>query len=415
MSEQKELLPIKLEPILVQIQERAPRMAAGRDKAVAALQAHLDTNPQTTEEKKQWSEKANSLLVAVRNTYNQIYALRKEVTDQTDKIKDFLMTFEKDIDQNAKDNLVVSMRSRIGAYNQEILDANKKAAEEAARQKEKENHKVEISVRIKKNLADMVIARLQKVHKGSNEYFSNVTLEEFDAKATQFKKFKPILKQEDYISCFATEYNRNLLTEEEYKALMEKLSTEEPYEKWNEEVMKVVVPVLNEYIASIPDIKQKLIALSNAKSEEDRARIESEQKQKAEEEENRRQEEIRKKQEEQEAEIRRKAELDKMGNEFVEQIVTQQLEEAGPVKLILRFKEDKPVKALAEIMYHCFMHPKFPGIQKMNKQKQPMFDEHNFPVYVDGADWWISFFVKNCSVDIEGVEIKEVSKVIVRK
>ncbi len=176
-----------------------------------------------------------------------------------------------------------------------------------------------------------------------------------------------------------------------------------------------MVPVLNDWIGRIPDLKQKLVDLKNASDETERTRIADEQKKKSEEEDRVRQLQITNMQKASDENISREVEVDKMQNEFREQAVTQQAEDTGPIKLVLKFKEEKPVKSLTEIMYHCFMHPKFPPIVKLDKDKNKKLDEHGFPVHADWVESLVSFFLKNCDVNISGVEIKEVPKVIVRK
>lgn len=410
MSEEKDMLPIKLEPIVALAKEVVPKLEIGSQKAVAAMQSITQiTNDDEL-------AKANDLLVAVRATYDKMLALRKPITEQFDNFKTEIMKYEKALGQDYAGNETSRLRNLIGAYNQKKLDAKREAEEKARKEKEKANYKVDIIARIKKNLADMIIERVRNVHSGSKDFFDKTTLDVFDDRAKQFKSFKPNLKQEHFAKCFETEYNRSILSEEEFNELVNTLQVEESYSKWNDLVIVEVAPALNEWIGKIPDIKQKLVDLKNVADDAD-AKKKLEEKQKADdaEQERIRKEELDKKQKESDDTIKRDSDIDKLQNEFREQAVTQQLEDTGPVKLILKFLDDKPVKALAEIMYHCFMHEKFPSIIKNGKDKKPKFDEHGFPEYVDGVDFFVSFFLKNCDVNVKGVEIKEVPRVIIRK
>lgn len=399
-------LPVKFETILEKVQRHVPRMAKGSMNAVAAMQAI------TVIESDEDKQKVNDVLVGVRNTYESIKKLREEITKPLDETKSSLMEFEKSLEPDG-----IRLRNLISGYDQAKIDAKQKIEEEARIQKEKENHKVDIIARIKKNLADMIIERVRQVQSGSKSYFEACKLEDFDAKAKSFKSFKPVLKREEhYDKCFNVEYDKNIISETEYAQIFVDIRADEPYDKYDEAVKLVVIPVLNDWIGRIPDLKQKLIDVKNASDETERKRIIDEQNKKSEEEDKVRQDQITNMQQTSDENINREVAVDKMQNEFREQAMTQEVGDTGPVKLILKFKDEKPVKALTEIMYHCFMSPKFPSIVKVDsKTKLPKMDENGFPVYADWADSLISFFLKNCDVNISGVEIKEIPKVIIRK
>ena len=400
MSE--ELSIIKPEAIVKQIQDIIPRMEKGRTNTLQVTKAiqSIDTDEEL--------ENATAVCSATKNTGEAMLNLRMPITKEVDGIKEFLMQFEKDVKAEEE-----RLRSLIGKYNQVKLDKKREEEQKAKVQKDKENHKVDIASRFKKKLADMLIDRVRQVQEGSKKHFE-VSLEEFDDRATQFKKFKPILKKDQYDACFITDYNKSLVSEDEYKQVVSDLQVEESYDKWNALVIDQITPKMNEWIGKIPELKQQLIDLKNATDEESRKKIADEQKAKADQEERERQEELAKQQRESDENIQREAAVDKLQNDFREQAVTQGLDDTGPTKLILKFKDDKPVKALSEIMYHCFMSPKFASIIKLDKDKNPKLDEHGFPVFVDWVDSLVCFFLKNCDVNIQNIEVKEVSKVIVR-
>jgi len=401
-------LPVKLEPILKQIQDNVPSMIKGRDAAVGAMEKIVDVNDDNIEE-------ANKLLIRVDATYQKIYNIRTGITKSFDDAKEFLMQFEKDLSKDSKSNHVHRIRSLIGAHNQKKIDENKRVQEQARIQKGKENYKAEIIARIKKNLADMVIERVRKVQDGSRDYFNACTLDDFDKRAQVFKSNQPKLKTEEWSKCFMTEINKSLITDEAYAELCLELQKEETYEKWNETVITAIMPKINEWIGRIPELKDKLIALKNASDEEAKKKLLAEQETKAKKEDEERQLELNEMKKLSDEQIERDKEVEKLQNDFREQAVTQKLEDAGPVKLLLKFKDEKPVKAITEMVYHCFMNEKFPPIQKKNKAGELQFDEHGFPIYVDWVDTLVKFFVKYCDTGINGIELKEVSRVIVRK
>lgn len=413
MSEENKtpaIFQVSIEPILEKIQSSLPRMIKGRDKAMEMMAKYTEIDSDEVR------QEVNNLLVNVRNTYDAIYKLRTEITGPVDELKSYIMGPEKDLDQNSKTNDVFRLRNLIAQYDQKKIDAKKKLEEEAAKQKATENHKVDIVAIIKKNLADMVINRARDVQSGSKEFFDKCTLENFDERVKQFKSFKPVLKRaEHYDKCFVVSYSRILLTDDQYAQLIVDIRAEESYEKYDEQVKAVIIPILNDWVGRVSDIKQKLVDLKNTTDEYARQKLLDEQKKQADDEEAKRQQDIQAMQTESDQQIQQAVAVDKMQNEFREQAVTQQAEDTGPVKLLLKFKDQKPVKALTEIMYHCFMHPKFPDVIKKEKGSASKFDEHGYPVFVDWVDTLVSFYLKNCDVNISGIELKEVSKVIVRK
>lgn len=397
----------KIPALVIQIQGALPAMIKGRDAAVAAMKNV------TSIESDEDLEKVNGLLVKVRATYDKVKGLREPITQPLDQLKKLIMEFESDLDQS-KDNEVSRLRGLIGAFNQKKIDAKKAADAEAARIKEKENHKVDLIARIKKNLSDMIIQRVKEVHAGADAFWKATTLETFDPREKQFMEFRVALKMDTYNKCFDIPFNSNLITKEEFEALLVEVGATETYVVWDKNHSDAVVPVVNEWRAKVPEIRKRLEDLKNA-SDAERARLEKEQKEKDEADQKARDQQLAVMQVESDKAIQQAADIDKTQNDFREQAMTQSIEDAGPTKLLLRFKDEKPMKAMTEILYHCFSNPKFPSIIKKNKDKTNKIDEHGFPEYVEGVDWWIKFFVANCDVNIQGIEIKEISKVVVRK
>lgn len=397
-------LPIKPEDVIEKIKAALPRLIKGRDGCVNALKGI--TSIETDEE----LEAASGLLVKVRNTYGQMEELRKTTTAPLDELKSKMMEYEKDVENEGK-----RVRQVVAKYNQVKID--KKNADEAAaaKVKEKENHKVDLSARMKKNLSDFVINRVREFDDGSAKWFNEMTLDNYDVLSGQFKSYKPKMKDTQYLDCFKIEFNKNLITQEEFDELVKDVKTQETYEKWNTEVVKVLAPTFNDWVAKLPERKEELLKLKNATDDAERKKIEEDQKRKAEDEQRERQRQLNEMQKQSDEAIERSVDVDKMENEFREQAVNQQSDDVGPVKVIMKFKDDKPVKAISEIIYQSFMHPKFPSIVKKNKDGSDKFDEHGFPVYVDWVDSLVKFFVKHGDLNIQGIETKEISKVIIRK
>jgi hypothetical protein len=406
-KEKKSELPVKIEPIVQQMLEAVPKLERGKERAVKLMSAITEIKDD------EQLEEVIDLLGQIAITYTAMNGLRAPITEQLRDIASFLISFEAELDPS-KNNHASRLRNLVGQYNQQKIDAKNKAAEDARKLKEKENYKVDLTTQIKKNLSDLLITRVQEVNSGAKGYFEQTTLETYDTMAATFRSFNPKLKQEIYLKCFEVKYDSRL-TKDEFDELFKKITTEEPYEKWNEAVTQVLAPVLNEWKGRLPELKDKLTALKNAASEEEKKKLEAANKLKEEAEQRKRDEELAGLKRKQEEEIQQKAEVDKMGNEFQEQAIVQESEDTGPTSLILKFKDPKPVKPLCEIIYKCFMHPKFPGIQKKNQKKELLMDKHGFPELVSGVDFWVNFFLKNCDTNVDGIEIKEIPKVIIRK
>lgn len=402
---------IKLEPILELIQTFVPAAEAKTNKAMelmAAITAIEDDDD---------VEYVEQLLGKVKPIYDEYSALRKAITEQTDSLKENLMVYEKRVSYDGKqDNHYTRLRKLLIAYNQVKLEAKQKVEREAELRRQKEDYKVELETQIKKNLAQMVIDRVVEVNDGAKKHFDNATLENFDEEAKKFMGFKPLLKEERYNKCFDAAFDNTKLNDEELKAFVEECKTREPFDKWRDFVVDGITPVINDWRAKIPSLKEEKILVANAKSEEDKKRIEAEQKKKADEEEARKTREFDKLKTEANNAIDNEAEVNKMGNAFQQQGTVQDLGVKGPVKLFVRFTDEKNVvKPLANIIYNCFLSPKFPGIYKLDKSKQPVVDEFNNKQYNEHIEWFLDFFVKNCDAKVPGVEIKEVAKVIIRK
>lgn len=413
MSEQLSIVPVKPEvkfDNVIELSERyLPDMHAGSAKAVAAMK-----EIEVIEDDKD-REYANNVLVHVRSAYTKINGWRTEITQHFDELKKKFMEYERPLGDD-KNSEYTRVRHLIATYDQEKIDKRKKLEEDAARKKERENHLVDIGAAILTNLSNLVLAKTKKGDEDSAAYFKAATLEDFDERAEKYKKMKPNLKTEEYLSCLEVPYKRMLFNEAEMKDIKSTIAKVETFEKWNQEVINAATPIINEWKAKIPELKQNLINLKNASDQSERDRIAAEQAARAKEEEDRRRQSIQQQHADTTAEIANQAELSKLENSFVEQAVVQQAGEAGPVKYVLKFTDHKTtLPALTKIMYHCMSHKDFPGIQKLDKNKKPVFDAKGRPEYIDAIQYWINFFLSKCDIHIDGTVVTEDAKVIVKK
>jgi hypothetical protein len=410
MSESTTLPEIsKIETIVEIAQKHLPRMMAGSEKAVLAMQVI-----QNIENEEQY-ENAENLLGRVKSAYEKINELRTEITGPLDEVKKYLMTFERPLGDD-KSSEYTRVRGIMTSYRQAELEKKKELEAKAAYKKHIDDHIVDLKSTVLKWLTDKVIEVAKRTDASSADYFNKSTLEDFDARAEQYMRMKPKMKQEDYDACFKIVYNPALIAEDEFNILIHDLKQEQTFDKWNEEVVKVSTPIVNEWRGKIPDLKKKLIELKNASDETERARIAAAQKEKEDQEAARRGANLDEQALSANREIESQAGLSKMENSFVEQAVVQQAGDGGPTKLVLKFKDAKDTpQALMTIIYHCLAHKEFPGIQKRDRKGNLVVDDKGRPEYIDGVQQWINFFLAKCDADIAGTVVYEDSKITIRK
>lgn len=388
----------ELKSLTTLAKEYIPKLQRAHDAAVAEMKGITAINSDDD------LEGVESLIVDTREAYKKMVTLRKEMTAPLDAIKDRLMEYERPLSDD-KGSEYTRVRGLVGAYNQKKIDDKKRIEADAAKKKLRENHLVDVGTAILQKLNDLLLTKTKEAESKSKAYFDATKLEEFDARAEQYRKMKPSLKVEDYAACFTVPYNNSLLSVDDYTTLVAELKKEESYEKWNEEVVKTSTPIVNAWRAKIPELKENLIKLKNAASDAERDRLAAEQKRKAEEEETRRRAELEQQNLAKSMELQSQANLSKLENSFVEQATVQQSGDTGPVKLVLKFTDEmKILKPLTEIIYHCLASPKFEGIHKKDKSG-----------YIPAVQFWIDFFLKNCDADIAGTTVTEEAKVIIRK
>ncbi len=428
-THQQSLLPVPIEPIVALIQEKVPRMKKARDGAVAAMtEFHNRFNElflkyqQDPEGLKDTMDgmvaEANTLLVKIKATYDGVYGMRKSISDTTDKIKEFLMEYEKPLSYDAKaDTLYNHIRTTIQKFKQTELDIKKKAEEAAAKKREIENYKVDLVTAMKKNLLDMLAEKVERANTNTRGYFEKKTLEEFDEAARVFAGMKVKVKQEDYEKCFAVFYDNTKITPDVYAKLINQTRLEESYDKWNEKIIVAVTPILNEWRAKIPEIKRQKTELAKANDDE-RVQLEAENARQAAAEDERRKMEASRIQQAETNAIDQQAEVNRMSNNFVEQASNQELADTGPSKKVLKFsnKKEEQGQAFLSICYHVMMSNKFPGLFKLNKDGSFILDKNDEKQYASMIEPWIKFFEMNCKDRVvEGASWVEEAKVIIRK
>lgn len=412
MEQQQQTLPaLNSDTIKVVMERNLPKMKKRHDVALALLNTIED--PKNDED----AEDITAKLAGVRDVYNVNMEDRKQITSDIDKIKDQLMEFERPFDPKSDKSIYSQKRKLLEVYQQTKLDNVRKEQAVAAKRKEIENHKVDLKAKILENLTTMIVTVVKRVDQGSKDYFEALTLDIFDAKAEAYKNNRPKLKPSDYETCFTT-VTSNILSPDEYKEFISSVAKDETSEKWNATFVEAVAPVINQWRARIPDLKQQKNeqAIAAGKSEEEAKKLAEDQKKKNDEEFAERQRKLDAIAEESKKQIQSDANLDKMSNNFAAQASIQQLDDAGGVKLVAKFTDVKLIqKAFVNIVYLVMATDNF-GIQKRDpKTKKLMVDDKNRPVYIEPVQWWLDQYVKDCNAAVEGVTIFEDSKVTIRK
>jgi hypothetical protein len=387
-----------------------PKLKSSHDKAIAVTSAITEI-PEGDEEKYQEVE---NLCVRLKKTYDEVsYPLYKKLADPfkgiLDQAREFIAPFDYKSDKNNEYN---RLRGLLVAFKQKELDKKKAVEVAAAKKKEQDNKLVDLKTSILKALNNMVTEKIRKAESGSADYFAATKLDTFDKRAEDYMKWKPKLSQEDWEACFIVP------TEARVEAdWINELMQAEPFDKWNELVISGATPIINAWRAKIPELKQQLIELKKVDDDKEaREKLELEQKRKAQAEALRRQQSIDDNAKKAFQEIDTKAGLDKMENSFVEQATVQQVSDAGPVKLALKFDDPKKaLKAFTTILYHCFSHPDFKGIIKTDAKGIQKVDEEGNPIYIDQIQFFVNFFLQKCDADIEGTTVYEKAKIIIKK
>lgn len=401
----------ELKTLVTKAKEYQPKLQHINEAAVGMMKEYLDKGSVDDEEER---EDAAEIIVIVRDAYNKMLPMRKELTGPLDELKKKLMEYERPL-MDEKGSDYTKLRGLIAAYDQKKIDEKKRIEEAAAKKKLRENHLVDIGAACLTNLNNLVLAKTKSADTQSDAYFKKATLENFDKHAEVYRQMKPNLKIEEYAKCFEVPYNKDLFTISEFADIITSIKQVETYEKWNEEVVKFATPVVNAWRAKIPELKENLIKLKNAADETERARLQAEQQKKADEDAARLREGIEQQHNAQAAQITDRAELSKLNNSFVEQATTYDAGDIGPTKLVLKFVDKKTsYKALSTIIYQCMSHPKFPGFEKKVKG-EIVKDAQGNPEYIEGVQFWIDFFLKNCDADIPDTRVFEVAKTIIRK
>lgn len=413
MTQEVALIPKENESVvngglLKIIQERVPKLRNANTAACTAMAEIKVVNDDNIESVKE-------TMVNCRESYDRMVAYRKSMTDELDRLREWLMSFEKPLNTDAKANSEYNrVRKLIAAYEQEKIESNRKAEEEAKKKKLAEQAIVDASAAIKLNITDVIMARCKALESGSKDFFDAVKdMTEFEAKATQYAGSKWRMKQEEYDKCFAIS-KPSILSDEQFKEFISQMKQGAPYDSINAMFLEKATPILNAWKAKIPQLREEFKAIFAAKDEEQRKKLEDEKKQKDDQDTIRAQENLKQQENTMKATVQSEQMVNNVEADFKEQAIVQGLDKTAPKKKVIKFKNDKPAAELAKMIYHIFMSDKFKGIYKM-KDGQKVLDDRGRPVYIDWVDSIVSFFAQYCDAEVPDVIVTEDAKVVIRK
>lgn len=347
-------------------------------------------------------------LAKTKAVCDRVDLLIKEVVDPLETFIDAVKSYKKSIDYNSKTkdgNEYTKARAVIEAYDQVKAAENEKARAAAEFLKQQNLFKAEIKEGVARRLVDMISGQKKNIIDGMSRWESALTLANIDGAFEKISIQKPSLKIEKYNECFAVNFSLSgkPMVPEVAAEYMESLKADYPYEKYNNEYVETVAPIINEYRAKKDVIKARLEEIQKA-GEAERVRLEAARKAELEAKAQADLKVVNEQHAEAIENVEHQKEMDKMDAEFVEQVQTQDLD-SGPMKRVASFESNEQfLKPFASVIGACALHPKFPGIMKKNGTD-----------VIDSVQWWLDWYGANCKDPIKGIVVKEVPKTIIRK
>ena len=399
---------VKIEPFSTQ---KAAEWDERTKNALAALSEITVIEDSETE------RKAKSYIKGARNLYNEISKERLEHTNLIKKYVQGLMVFEKRIDtKSGSGSEYDRVKKLLDAYADKLVKQQQDRERLAALQKNKEIEKGKIVNEFPVKVADKMEELLKGVSMAFDKWVNQLTLDNYEERVKLFKAHKPKFDEKDYRNFFdiSVEY----LSAEDRDELIKDLMGLHPHSSMEETYIGKVQAMKDEWAKKLPGIRSHLVQVAEAKSAEDAEKLKKE---KAAELAKQKKDEEKKRQEELEA-LKTEQEL-KQGEaelfaEFQEQADVQQttLPKGSAKRKVAKITApvNKQPELLANIIYHCFNHPDFPGIYK-KKDGVLDRDDKNNPILIPAVKYWVDYYIKNCDdAPLTGLEITEETYAIIR-
>lgn len=362
-------------------------------------------------------EIANNLLVKARVTLEDpakgIIILRKSQTSVLDAYKGMMMEPEKKL--IAETERIKALRNQ---WANKKLEIQKQEDARIAREKAVADEISRVKAELRKAPVNGIVTGLHQMSEGIREHVKTMTLENWEAKIVRFN-VKPVLREEKYNALFNVPYNKDLVSDAMYAAIVEEVKKEYPLEKLAEQYVTQAEGTIKMWRDDLPKKRDELEhlaqleATNKIEAEKERERLRDEQDRQAAEAKQR----LEDQQKQHAEEVQNAHDEERLQNEFEAQLKTQ----AGGTQLakgsrknrvaVISCQDADIVKTLSKVLYECFSNPKFPGIL----DKGGKVDENGVPVYAKWLQPLLTFVAKECDKDIEGITWKEVASTVASK
>lgn len=372
-------------------------MIESSDKAVQALHGIKQVSNETEK------EETKGVLSRVKLTYDKIHVQRVEITKPLDNLKKLLMDFEKPLSPIATDSEYAKVKNMVNKYNDELLKvANKQKAEaenKNLRQQALNKLKADIKLALENGIANL----LTESEIAIDHYFDEITLDNFDEQVKKLN-YTPKLSEKKYLEWFKTDYDPDLIAEGEITSVIEKFKNEYPFDAMNVDYSTKAIKILVFWKEKLPRLKTRLEEgkkIDNTESKERIKKMEEEAKEKA-------------------LKIEEEKKKEDLKSEFEQQARTQTIENPEGARInkkayLAMNKGDETLqKTFAELIFHCMLHPKFPGCYARGKSQEIKLDNNERQVMIPGMQWWLDFYAKFASErKIDNIEIIESTTAVV--
>lgn len=334
-------------------------------------------------------------LAKIKGVYDKIQVARMEATKPIDEIKSWLMSFERPIDPDGKDNEYSRAKANVNRYDQKVLDAKKKAELEAEMARKVNVYKAELKAAVGRSLTEMMAGQKKNAIQKMAAWEQKVTLENYDEMVNKINNPPAAaLKQEDYDKCFHTNFKHSyLLNDELTKEYIESLKKDYPFEPFNNDYKAIVAEIFNEYKEKMPSIKIKLEEIKGNKEKE-----EARQKQ-LQEEALKQTQAVDDQAKEALKDIDSQKDMATVEAEFIRQGTLADVE-AGPSKKKASFADDsKWLVPLQQVIGHVATN----GVNIKNAKGE----------YIPAVQWWLGKF-ETLGKEVPGIKLTELAKTIVK-
>jgi len=424
-------------------EQNFPQMEDKAKRASVALSAivKIETDEQDAE--------AEKLMVKVRNTYDLIVGMRKEITAPLDNIKVMAMKPEKMISSAAADSDIsqyLRVKSLRDGFANEKIRKQKEAEQKALKERNEKEESARVAAALKERVFNSVVSALILFEEGVKSFFSAFTLATYRAQLSDLVKddpetweaiaqwfdsralkmsAKPNLKREVYDSWFVVAYDSAKLPEDSYNKLVAEAKENNDYEPTNAEYIRQAEDIKRVWMEKIPTYRSDLqqifeLEKTNKEAADEMARKQKEDADKA------FQESVDKaevKMQENAEEVQQEQQQNVMSATFEQQVATQAA--AANLsgvrmtnKVIITAPQEQIVEIFARVLFACFSNAKFPGYLKRDKKGNLLEpDVNGIPIYADWADTILEFYANYCKhnpAEVPGIEIKEVASTSAR-